>query len=355
MKFNAVVGNPPYQVGVSRKQSETNGQTARTNIFQLFQKLADNPTPDFASMTYPGGRWIHRFGKGMKQFGLGQINDIKLEKVVFHPNAEEIFESVDIADGISVVFKNREKKTSRFEYVHKVSGRTQSVMMEAPGEKLISLNPNNDTIVGKVEAFAAKKSLDYMHRRILARSLFGIEGEFVELNPEKVKPLAVGYRLDLEKEIRLYANDRAGKAGRSRWYVADRSVIEKDRQRYIDQWKVVVSSANAGGQKRDWQLAIIDDHSAFGRSRVALGTFKTKTEAVNFYKFCRTALVRSMFLMTDEALTSLGRKVPDLMDYTDGNALVDFSKDLDAQPEDLVGLTDVESCHVREAVRPLPD
>lgn len=355
MKFNAVVGNPPYQVEVSKKQSETNGQTARTNICQLFQILADNLTPNFVSMIYPGGRWIHRFGKGMKRFGLEQINDIKLEKVVFYPNAEEIFESVDIADGISVVFKNREKKTSKFKYVYKVSGRTQSVMIEAPGEKLISLNPNNDSIVGKVEAFVTKKALDYMYKRILARSLFGIESEFVELNPKKVKPLTDGYQLDLEKEIKLYANDRAGKAGRSQWYVAKRSVIEKDKQCYIDQWKVVVSSANAGGQKRDWQLAIIDDHSAFGRSRVALGSFKTKTEAENFYKFCRTALVRFMFLMTDEALSSLGKKVPDLMDYTAKNKLVDFSKDLDVQLKKLVGLTDEEFNYINGAVRPLAD
>lgn len=28
--------------------------------------------------------------------------------------------------------------------------------------------------------------------------------------------------------------------------------------------------ANAGGQKRDWQLELLDNHSAFGRSCVAL-------------------------------------------------------------------------------------
>ena len=33
--------------------------------------------------------------------------------------------------------------------------------------------------------------------------------------------------------------------------------------------------ANAGGQKRDWQLELLDNHSAFGRSRVALGMFGT--------------------------------------------------------------------------------
>ena len=116
-----------------------------------------------------------------------------------------------------------------------------------------------------------------------------------------------------------------------------------------------MSSANAGGQKRDWQLAIIDNHSAFGRSRVALGSFKTKVEAENFYKFCRTALVRFMFLMTDEALTSLGKKVPDLMDYTNKNPLVDFTKDLDDQLNKLVGLTKDEIEYINGAVRPLAD
>ena len=35
--------------------------------------------------------------------------------------------------------------------------------------------------------------------------------------------------------------------------------------------------------------------------------------------------------MTDEALTSLGKKVPDLLDYTNNNTLIDFSKELDTQ------------------------
>lgn len=79
---------------------------------------------------------------------------------------------------------------------------------------------------------------------------------------------------------------------------------------------MVVSSANAGGQKRDNQIEIIDNHSAFGRSRVALGSFKTETEAINFYHYCKATLIRFMFLMTDEALTSLGKKVPDVLDYS---------------------------------------
>ena len=354
MKFNAVVGNPPYQVMTAKTDLEKNGQARRKSIFQLFQMVADALNPRFVSMIYPGGRWIHRSGKGMEQFGLEQINDIKLSKVIFYPNSEEIFESVDIADGISIVFKDGEKKSSEFEYVYKNECESLVVTISSPGEKLIPLNPKDDSIVCKVEEFVAHNKLEYVSRRILSQKLFGIESEFVELNPKKVKPFVKGYKLD-ENEIKLFTNDKAGKAGRSQWYVAKRSVIEKDKQQYIDMWKVVVSSANAGGQKRDSQLAIIDNHSAFGRSRVALGSFKTKVEAENFYKFCRTALVRFMFLMTDEALTSLGKKVPDLKDYTNKNSLVDFSGDLDDQLNNLVGLTKSEVEYINGAVRPLVD
>ena len=96
--------------------------------------------------------------------------------------------------------------------------------------------------------------------------------------------------------------------------------------------------------KRDNQIEIIDNHSAFGRSRVALASFKTEIEAQNFYRYANTYLIRFMFLMTDEALTSLGKKVPDIMDYTNTNKFLDFSKDLDQQ---LYELFDLDSDEIR--------
>ena len=60
LKFDAVVGNPPYQVEVAKKQSETNGQARRSSIFQYFQMAADAVSSGFTSLIYPGSRWIHR-------------------------------------------------------------------------------------------------------------------------------------------------------------------------------------------------------------------------------------------------------------------------------------------------------
>lgn len=349
MKFDAVVGNPPYQEEIAKQQSETNGQARSRSVFQYFQMISDELSSGVTSLIYPGARWIHRSGKGMQQFGLEQINDPSLEKIIFYPNSQDVFKDVAIADGISIVYKNKRKDSSQFTYVYKKDQKETQVTLNAPGDALIPLNPHDGSVIQKVEAFVAKHSISFMFDRILTQKLFGIESSFVEDNPSKVKELTDGYELK-PNEIKLFTNDKAGKAGRSKWYVADKSIIENGKE-YLSEWQVVVSSANAGGQKRDNQIEIIDNHSAFGRSRVALGSFKTEKEAVNFYHYCETTLIRFMFLMTDEALTSLGKKVPDIMDYSDQNALIDFSKDLNAQLYALVGLTAEEISYIESVVK----
>jgi len=353
MIFDAVVGNPPYQEETAVQQSSVNGQTPRKNIFHFFQIAADSISSGATSLIYPGGRWIHRSGKGigMSQFGLDQINDVHLEKLIFFANTNEIFSDVSIADGISIVYKNMKKKAAGFEYIYHKNDTVISVHMDNPGEELIPLNPQDGSIVTKVVSFVSNHSLSYVHDRVLPRTLFGIESSFVEDNPTAVKEYIEGDDFDKTKQIKLYTNDKAGSAGRAKWFIVDRSAVKSGLQ-HLDDWKVIVSSAHPGGQEnRDNCLEIIDNYSAFGRSRVALGTFKTREEAVNFFNYCSTPLIRFMFLMTDESLTSLAKKVPDVMDYSDSNTLVDFSKDLSGQLYHLVGLTDDEIHYVESVIR----
>lgn len=349
MKFDAIVGNPPYQEETAKQQSETNGQARSRSVFQYFQMISDELSSGATSLIYPGARWIHRSGKGMQQFGLEQINDPSLEKIIFYPNSQDVFKDVAIADGISIVYKNKRKDSSQFTYVYRKDQKETQVTLNAPGDALIPLNPHDGSVIQKVETFVVTYNYPYMFDRILPQKLFGIESSFVADNPSKVAELTDGY-IFKPNEIKLFANDKAGKAGRSKWYVADKSIIESGKE-YLSEWQVVVSSANAGGQKRDNQIEIIDNHSAFGRSRVALGSFKTEKEAVNFYHYCKTTLIRFMFLMTDEALTSLGKKVPDIMDYSDQNTLVDFQKDLNPQLYALVGLTSDEISYIESIVK----
>ena len=352
MKFDFIIGNPPYQEETVQEVSKTNGQAPRKNIFHYYQIGADKLAGEAAVLIYPAGRWIHRSGKGMEEFGLQQINDPKLKKVIFYPDSSEVFSGVAIADGVGIVIKDMKKTIPGFEYVYRKKCSETSVMLECPGSELIPLNPSDLIITQRVNAFVHSNNLKYLHERILPRSLFGIESSFVQENPEKATTLEATSSVDYSKQIKLFTNDKAGKAGRAKWFVVDRSTITSNIQ-FLDEWQVVVSSANAGGQKRDNQLEIIDNHSAFGRARVALASFKTYQEAQNFFKYAQTYIVRFMFLMTDEALTSLGKRVPDLMDYSDANILVDFNADLNKQLYDLMELTEEEIIHIENTVNNL--
>ncbi len=173
------------------------------------------------------------------------------------------------------------KTDQNFDYEFIDKGININLNIESPGEKLLPLNPNNLSILQKVDSFVEKFKLHFLHKNILSQKLFAIESNFIEDNPDKAVLLNSVKDIDFSRQIKILTNDKAGKAGRARWFVIDRNII-KVNEKYIGEWQVVVSSANAGGQKRDRQLEIIDNHSAFGRSRVALASFKTKAEAKIF-------------------------------------------------------------------------
>lgn len=310
---------------------------------------ADEITEKSSVLIYPGGRWLHRSGKGMEEFGLKQINDPHLESVTFYPNAKEIFPTAAIADGVTIVVKKDDKTEPGFTYTYSKNGEETSVRMDCPGENLVPLNPKDFIITKKIDEFVSKNNIRFLHDYILPRSLFGIESDFVQNNPDSVRPYLDDKNVDFNKEIKLFTNDKAGKAGRAKWFVTDKNVIHSGRE-YLGKWKVVVSSANAGGQKRDNQLEIIDNHSAFGRSRVALAVFDTEKEALNFYKYVKSYVVRFAFLMTDEALTSLGKHVPDVIDYNEGNSIVKFDTSIDEQLFSMIKLSDDEIAYVKERV-----
>ena len=345
MKFNAIVGNPPYQEVVDQKES-TNGQKVSISIFQYFQTISEK-IGKYTALIYPGSRWIHRSGKGLEKFGLAQMNDPHLALLEFFPSSKDIFKDVAIADGLSIVLKNMEKNECGFTYKYSVDGKVITIQANNPGNDMFSLNPQDNEIIKRLDN--AIKSFGCLHDSILPRNLFSIESDFVEKNPSLVKEYNDGDYYNPETEIKLFTNDKSGKSGRARWYIADKNVITSGSE-YLNKWKVIVSSANAGGQKRSNQIAIVDNHSAFGRSRVALKTFATEKEAINFFKYATSEIIRFAFLLTDESLTSLAKKVPDLLDYSDENGIIDYNRDVNDMLYNLFGIDEKKQLHIRETL-----
>lgn len=346
MRFSAIVSNPPYQLITAKKETE-NGQKRSASIFHYFQMVADKIS-DYNSFIYPGKRWIHRSGKGMAEFGLNQINDPHLSRMEFFADSTMIFSEVGIADGITILLKDMSKKTQGFEYRYVDRETDIEVHADNPGEQLFVINPLDRVIVDRILKGISDNHFAILHDSVLSQKLFSIESDFVEKNPDKVRPLDSG-DFDKTTEIKLFTNDKAGKSGRAKWYITKRSVITTAED-VLNKWKVVVSSANAGGQKRDSQIEVLDNYSAFGRARVALKVFDTEKEAKNFLKYATSELVRFAFLLTDEALTSLALMVPDIKDYTDGNGIIDFSRNVDEQLYSLFGISKEGIRHIQQTL-----
>lgn len=346
-KFNVIIGNPPFQEETAKKETK-NGQKARTNLFQKFQEESDKIASDEVVLIYPGKRWIHRSGKGLKEFGLKQINDPHLASLIFYPNAKDVFDNVTINDGVSIVVKDMHKREKGFKYTFIQNGHAESINMPNPSDQLMPLDPKDIKIVNNIDDFVSNNKLQYLHDTVLPRSLFNIESSFAEDHPDQVTPYT-GQDYDKSKYIKLFTNDKAGKAGRATWFIAKRDVIKKSVD-LIDKYKVVVSSASAGGQKRDNQLEIMPAGTAFGRVRVALRSFDTLKEAENFKKYVASYFIRYAFLMTDEALSSLAKRVPDLNDYSDNNQYLDFSKAIDPQLTELMNISTEEFQYMKEKV-----
>lgn len=276
----------------------------------------------------------------MDKFGKDQINSPNLSKIYYYPDSNDVFSGVAIADGISIVLKDFNKTKDSFDYVYSVNGKETSINLKAPGDELIPLNPINKIIVEKIKDFVSTNALKFISDSdTINQKLFRIESDFVEKNPNLVRPYHANKSFDTNTEIKLFTTDKAGKMGRSKWFVTDKSVITIN-QNLINKWKVIVSSANAGGQKRDNQLEVIDNYSVFGRSRIALKMFDTEEEALNCKKYLQSYIARFAFLMTAESLTSLAKVVPDLVDYTPNNKLIDFSSDIDTQLVSLLNLSE---------------
>lgn len=94
MKFNAVVGNPPYQVNVG-KEKDNYG----IPIYNKFIDLSISLEPSYLSMITPS-RWFTG-GRGLEDFRNRILNDKRMREIYDYIDSKDCFPSVDISGGIN--------------------------------------------------------------------------------------------------------------------------------------------------------------------------------------------------------------------------------------------------------------
>lgn len=108
MKFNAVVGNPPYQI------MDGGAQASATPVYNLFVNLAKKMLPNYISIIMPA-RW-YSGGKGLDEFRASMLEDKHIKRLDDFTNPENVFPHTNIRGGIcyflwDIMYDSQEKKT----------------------------------------------------------------------------------------------------------------------------------------------------------------------------------------------------------------------------------------------------
>ncbi len=92
MNFNAIVGNPPYQV-----MDGGAGASAKP-VYNSFVDIARTISPQYISMIMPA-KWFTD-GKGLGNFRTSMFADKRLSQLFDYVDSKECFSNVDIAGGV---------------------------------------------------------------------------------------------------------------------------------------------------------------------------------------------------------------------------------------------------------------
>ncbi len=96
MRFDVIIGNPPYQLGQSGGDAVGNFAMP---VYQKFVQAAKSLDPRYVVMIAPS-RWFAG-GRGLDEFRKEMLGDRRLRALVDFPESREVFAGVDIAGGVS--------------------------------------------------------------------------------------------------------------------------------------------------------------------------------------------------------------------------------------------------------------
>ena len=362
MKFDAIVGNPPYQLTSGKTETQTQGNSSW--IYQYFQFIADK-IAKWSTLIYPFGGW---FDSPSSLGGLGdailkdghtisiQAYEGTTDRRAWYrtdKNPEPIFEyNANLSAGVAIVLRNFEKH-SEFKYSNRIySDKVVSVKV-CNADNL----PPNPLFISINEKLGNKKLISQVKKGI-----FSVESNFVELNPNLVSH----NKEDWKNPIQLLTNDKSGSSGRARWYWTDKSMI-KTGQKYFGCYKVVISSAypkksivsstptieNVKSRLKTL-VEILPPNSAFGRSRMALFMSENKNECDNFIKYLETNFFAGLTLQEPNRRSTFGDIIP-LQDFTDKSD-IDWSKsisEIDKQLYKKYNLTKEEIDFIEKTIKPM--
>lgn len=267
MKFDVIVGNPPYQL-------TTGGTSAQAvPLYHKFVQQAKKLNPRFLTMIIPA-RW-YAGGMGLGEFRKEMLSDKRIKNLVDYPISNDCFPQVEIKGGVCYFLWDRDYEGKS--KVKTILGDkiTKSIryLKEDNIESFIRFN-QAITIIKKVKSFK-ERTIDDIVQSVDAFKL-----------PTNFKSYS---KVSFEDSITLYGNKFIG-------YISRDSI--KSSKELIEKYKVLVSEAYGAGETYPHQIInkpfLVDKDSCCTFTYIILGSFDEKDKAYNYISYIQTKFFRFM-------------------------------------------------------------
>ena len=320
MKFDVIVGNPPYQL------SDAGHGRSASPIYHKFIEQAKKLNPRYLTMIIPA-RW-YAGGKGLDEFREEMLNDSRIREIYDFPDATDVFPGVQIKGGVCYFKWERDSnghcKISSFK-----KGGLLSVMerplLDFGAETFIRYN-EAISIVTKVRKYEEQS----LKEIVSVSKPFGLRTNFL------------GKKKHFKDSIELYQNGGIG-------YVTNDEVTSNNE--VIPKYKVFIPPLGSGSDSFPHPILgkpfLGLPNTACTETYIYIGIFDGAKEAKNLMSYISTRFFRFLVLLNKPAQHAT-KKVYHFV------PIQDFNEDwTDEKLYAKYGLTEDEINFIESMIRPM--
>lgn len=326
VKFDVVIGNPPYQEEAVGKRPEP--------IYHKFLDLAAELSSKVV-MIHPA-RFLFNAGQTPKFWNEKMLNDEHLKVVFYTQSSSEIFPNTDIKGGVAVTYRNSDetfgsiKTFTAYEELNEILDKVVTSNFKSINEVMFGFNSYKLTerVYSDYPEFEQRvvspQTRTYMLTNIFSRL-----------------PEIFFNTRQSDLDIQIY-----GREGNDRIF----KYIQKDyvtAHPNLEKYKVILPGSNGSGILGEVLSSpiVATPHIGHTQTFISFGAFESYKEAENLLKYLKTKFTRVMLgtmkITQHNETASTWKNVP-LQDFT-SNSDIDWSQsiaELDAQLYRKYGLSD---------------
>lgn len=279
MKFDFVIGNPPYQDNAIG-ENDTYAPPVYDKFLDAAYGIADK-----VEMIHPA-RFLFNAGSTPKAWNEKMLNDEHFKVLKYEEDATKIFSNTDIKGGIAITYRDATTHFKAIEVFTKYNVLNHII------HKLINTN------------FKSMMPL------VITRTAYRLTSKMHEDHPEAIKQLSKGHPYDMSTNIfdrlpQIFYDEKPndgfryvqilGRENNMRIYKYIRSdyVNEPDN---LYKFKVYLPSANGKGDFGEVLTNPVLSYPSVGATEtfISVGSCETEQEAASILKYIKTKFMRAM-------------------------------------------------------------